>query len=400
VSSRVIIAHDFAEMYGGAERILGTIAAVFPEAEVWAIAGRRSVAERIGVADRFHTLLPESDRFLRHYRGLAPLYPTLVRRRSLPAADLLLTSSYAFAHGFRTANDAPHMSYCYSPLRFAWSMTQEYAGKQPFTGRAFRLVAASARRADRRAAGRVTTYVAESHHVAGQILSAYRRNAHVIHPPVDCSVFRPAREPGHDGYYLFCGRLIEPYKRLRVVLETFRALPHLRLVVAGDGPAREGLRAQASPNVEFVGHLEDDELVPLMQRCAAAVFPSEDDFGLVPLEVMACGRPVLAFGGGGALETVAPGKTGEFFREPTAHGLRAALEQFDPDAYDPVAIRAHALKWDRPVFEGALREAVAATAALRQPPEVSSQKETPCVSTPASSGLLHSAPSSSASSRR
>lgn len=123
----VVIAHDFAETYGGAERILAAVAALFPEAPVWAIAGRRAVGERMGVDDRFHTVLPESEALLRHYRVLAPVYPAVVRLRPLPAADLLLTSSYAFAHGFRTRNHAPQVCYCYSPLRFLWSMTDEYA---------------------------------------------------------------------------------------------------------------------------------------------------------------------------------------------------------------------------------------------------------------------------------
>ena len=351
----MVIAHDFAETYGGAERILAAAAEVFPDAPVWTIAGRASVAERMGLAGRFHTVLPENDALLRNYRALAPLYPAIVRARRLPAADVLLTSSYAFAHAFRTRNGAPQVCYCYSPLRFVWSMTEEYADELTHGGlrsRAFRMLAEGLRLADRRAAARVQHYVAESRYVAAQVQSAYGREAQVIHPPVDCTLFRPGPEPGHDGFFLMCGRLIEPYKRPGMVIEAFRR-SGARLVVAGDGPAYRGLKARASANVEFVGHLEDDALIPLMQRCAATVFASVDDFGLIPVETMACGRPVIAFAAGGALETVVAGETGEFFDEPTAEALLEVLERFDPDSYDAEAITAHAQRWDVPRFQAA-----------------------------------------------
>lgn len=361
----VIIAHDFAETYGGAERIIAAAAAVLPDAQLWAIAGRRSVAERMGVADRFHTVLPERGLLLRHYRALAPVYPAIVGFRKLPAADVLLTSSYAFAHGFRTRNRAPQVCYCYSPLRFAWSMTDEYGdrlAKGPLQRRAFAAFAAAMRRADRRAAARVTHYVAESRRVAEQIEKAFGRDSEVIYPPVDCDLFRPSPEPGHDGYYLFCGRLVEPYKRPGIVIEAFRSLPH-RLVIAGQGPAYRELKESASSNVEFLGQVADEDLVPLMQRCAACVFPSVDDFGLIPVEVMACGRPVVAFAGGGALETVVAGTTGEFFNQPTAGSLLAVLEGFDPDAYDSAVIRAHAERWDVPRFQASILQTIAKAAA-------------------------------------
>ncbi len=364
-AGNVVIAHDFAEAFGGAERILGAVAATYPEAAVWAFAGRRDVLERVGAADRFHSVFRENDRLLRHYRLLAPLYPAIARVRRLPAADVLLTLSYAFAHGFRTCNEAPQVCYCLSPLRFAWSMTDAYAEWLGFgrAGRgAFRVFAAVMRRADRRAAADVTQYVAESRHVADQIRRAYGRDAIVIHPPVDCDLFRPSLDGTHDGYYLFCGRLIEPYKRPGLVIDAFRAFRH-KLVIAGDGPAYRELKGRAGPNVEFVGNVSDAELVPLMQRCAATIFPSADDFGLVPLESMACGRPVVAFAGGGALETVVAGETGVFFDHPTTRSLTSALAQFDPDAFVTATIRAHAEAWDVARFQQRLSSVVAATSA-------------------------------------
>lgn len=337
-----MIAHDFAETFGGAERICAELGNVFPDAELWTILGRSSVVGRMGFA-RHRSLLPARERLLRHYRLLTPLFPALVGARALPDADLLVTSSYAFAHGFRTRNASPQLCYCYSPLRFAWSMTEEY-GAELRGGRlahaALAALAAGIRALDRRAARRVTRYVAESHYVADQLSRFYGIEAEVIWPPVDCETFHPGK-PGHDGYFLYCSRLIEPYKRPTLVVEAFRDLPQ-RLIIAGDGPERERLQRIAPPNVEFRGRLSTAELVPLMQRCVATVFPSRDDFGLVPVESMACGRPVIAYAGGGALETVVPGLSGEFFAEQTIEALRSAVRGFDSGRYSEEAVRAHA----------------------------------------------------------
>lgn len=353
---RVLIVHDFAETYGGAERIAAEIAASFPASRLIAITGREEVAERMGLEGRFETMLRPSESLLRHYRKLAPIYPAIARAKQLPPADLLISSSYAFAHGFRTVNGAPHLSYCYSPLRFAWTMGTDYGAR--FAGpRAAPLLdrmAAPFRAADRRASRRVDRYVAESDYVAGQIRKFYRREPTVIHPPVDCERFRPSGLPPED-YVLLCGRLIEPYKRPTLVVEAFRDMPERRLVVAGDGPEAARLRRIAPPNVEFRGALADRELVETMARCSFAVFPSRDDFGLVPVEVMACGRPVLAFAGGGALETVPAGVGGALFGEQSVDCLVDAVERFEPGSYQPAEIRAHAERFGAPRFRDAIR---------------------------------------------
>ena len=347
------IAHDFAETFGGAERVVGILAEAFPQANVHFILARPEIADRMGLANRYTTSLPASPPLLRHYRALAPLYPLLVRAQRLPEADVLISSSYAFAHGFRTVNDAPRLCYCHSPLRFAWTMTEEY-GRQRGRGLALKALSRPMRAADRTAAAGVARYVANSQWVADQIERFYGRSAEVLHPPVDTNLFRPAPSEGHDGYFLFCGRLVEPYKRPTLAVEAFRTLPH-RLIVAGDGPELGRLRKLASPNVEFVGRLEDRELIPLMQRCAAALFPSRDDFGMTPVEVMACGRPVLAYAAGGALETVAPGRTGELFDRQDVACVRKAVQSFDPDRYDESGIRTHAKAWGIDHFTSRIR---------------------------------------------
>lgn len=361
--TRVAIAHDFMETYGGAERVTAEMARAFPEAPVVAILGRRSVAARMGVEDRFHSILPEWPSLLRHYRLLTPVLGALADSRRLPAADVVLSSSYAFVHRLRSRNDAPRVCYCHSPLRFAWSMTESYREERagnPATRAAFGLLAAAMRRSDRRSAQPVREYLTQSPFTAEQIERFYGRPATVIGAPVDCDLFHPLTQPPED-YYLFCGRLIEPYKQVGVAIEAFRRIG-ARLVIAGTGPDHERLAASAPPNVEFVGHVDDDRLVPLMQRCRALVFPSRDDFGLIPVEAMACGRPVIAYAGGGSLYTSAPGVTGELFAEQTADAIEAAVQAFDPEAYDPARIRAHALQWDSKRFRRRLVEHVAAAA--------------------------------------
>lgn len=361
---RVVIAHDFMEAYGGAERITAEIALAFPEAPVFALLGRRSVARRMRVEERFTSLLPARRRLLAHYRLLAPFFPLIADRIRLPPADVVVSSSYGFAHRLRARGGAPRVCYSHSPLRFAWSMPEEYREKWArgrLGGTAFRLLAASMRRSDRRSAQSIARYLTQAEYVAEQLRANYGREAEIIGAPVDCELFRPSGRPV-DDFFLFCGRLVEPYKKVTALVEAFNGLDE-RLIVAGDGPERPRLEAMAGPRVEFTGQLGDAELVPLMQSCRAAVFPSRDDFGLIPVEVMACGRPVLAHAGGGALSTVVPGVTGELFEGQSAEAIAAAVAGFDPAAYDPGRIRERAMGWDRHRFRDRLREIVAEVAA-------------------------------------
>jgi glycosyltransferase involved in cell wall biosynthesis len=350
------------ETYGGAERVTQELAALYPDAPVYAILGRQEVADRMGVGDRFRSLLPARGPLLRHYRLLAPAFPRYLEQCRLPAADVLLTSSYAFAHRLVTVNRAPQVCYLHSPLRFAWSMTDSYQRTwAPGQARAaaFRRLAYGMRASDREASRRVGVFLTQSAFVAEQVREFYDREAVIVGAPVDVGRFAPSPAPPRD-YFLVCARLVEPYKRITLVVDAFARLPHRRLVVAGDGPELGRLRARATPNVEFRGHVGDTELVDLMQHCRAAIFPSQDDFGLVPVEVMACGRPVLAYERGGALHTVLAGVTGEHFGETTAAELARIVDAFDAERFDPAAIRAHALRWERDTFARNVDEVVRA----------------------------------------
>lgn len=358
---RVVITHDFMETYGGAERLTQEMAEAFPDAPVVTLLARDSVVERMGLTGRVRAIAPPSEQLFRHYRLLAPVWGPIADLIRLPQADVVLSSSYAYAHRMRPPEAAPVVCYCHSPLRFAWSMTEDYRGRWApggLRGRTFELLAATTRASDQRAARRVVSYLTSSEYVAQQVRSFYHRNVEVIGVPIDTERFVPARTPERPGdYYLLVGRLLEPYKRVGIAVEAFRRLGK-RLVIAGDGPAMAELRATAPPNVELLGYQGDEKLVELMQGCQATIFPSRDDFGLVPLEVMACGRPVIAFGEGGALHTVVAGKTGEFIHEQTPEAIVAAVEAFDSDRYDPLEIRRHAEQWSRERFRERVVDAV------------------------------------------
>ncbi|HLJ02439.1 MAG TPA: glycosyltransferase [Solirubrobacteraceae bacterium] len=357
---RIAITHDFFETFGGAERVTSEIAAAFPDAEVHAILGREAVAARMGIGGRVRTLLPPKPWLLKNYRWLAPGYLPLVLGSRLPSADLVISSSYAYAHAFSTRNQAPKLCYCHGPFRHLWSQQAVYAAGLPGGGAAraaFGAYARAARAGDRAAAGRVDRFLTQSPFTAELIRRCYGREAEILAPPIDCERFRPGAGRGRGGYFLFVGRLVEAYKRPSLVLEAFARMPERKLLVAGDGPALGALRVRAGANVEFLGQLDDAGLAEAMQGCAAAIFPSIDDYGLVPLEVNACGRPVLAVRAGGARHTVQPGVTGEFLREQSAQAIVDAVRDFDSERYDPLAIRRHALGWDSAVFRRRIRAA-------------------------------------------
>ena len=356
---KVVITHDFMETYGGAERLTEEMALAFPDAPVVTLLARDSVVERMGLQGRVRAIGPSREWMYEHYRLLAPLWGPIADVSRLPEADVVLSSSYAYAHRLRPKEAAPVVCYCHSPLRFAWSMTEDYRGRWAPGGlraRAFDLLAGVTRASDQRAARRIVSYLTSSEYVAQQVRAFYHRNVEVIGVPIDTDKFVPSQSDP-DDYFLLVGRLLEPYKKVGIAVEAFRRLGR-RLLIAGDGPAMAELRAIAPPNVELLGYQDDESLVELMQNCQAAIFPSRDDFGLVPLEVMACGRPVIAYGQGGALHTVVAGKTGAFIDEQTADDIVAAVEAFDPAAYDPAAIREHALHWSRDRFRERIVDAV------------------------------------------
>jgi glycosyltransferase involved in cell wall biosynthesis len=354
--TRVALVHDWLTDMRGGERCLEVFAELFPDADLYTllhVPGSVSpVIENRRIVTSFIQRLPQARE---RYRQYLPLFPAAVRGFDLRGYDLVLSSSHAVAKSVRAPGGALHVCYCFTPMRYVWDLYDDYFGAR--AGPAARLVmpplAAWLRRWDRRTAAGVHHFVAISRFVADRIRRAYGRSADVIHPPVDVSRFRLDEAPGE--FYLVVSALT-PYKRVDLAVEACNRLGR-RLLVVGSGPEERRLRALAGPTVELLGWRDDVETALLYARCRALLFPPREDFGIAPLEAMAAGRPVIAFGEGGARETVVPPgegapPTGLFFTRQTVEDLTDAMRRFEASAgqFEPKALRRRAEAFDRPLF--------------------------------------------------
>lgn len=371
---RIAIAHHWFVTKGGGERVAEVIGSIFPDADVFTLL---SEPEQVppGLAGRhltnsFLQRIPGSRQFHRH---LLPLYPLAAKRLDLTAYDLVISSDSGPIKGVATRPDATHICYCHSPMRYLWDGYDDYLQSMSSVVKLpFALSAKYVRRWDHAAAQRVTHFIANSNYVAARIQRNYGRQSTVIHPPIDTS--RGLLASQTEDYYLAAGRLV-PYKKTEILIQACNRLGR-RLRVAGVGPELERLRRIAGPTIEFVGKLSETELWNTYARCRALFFAADEDFGMVPLEAQACGRPVIAYGKGGSLETVrghgqGSEATGIFFDQQTPESLMHAMEEFEAQEgnFHPVAIRAHARKFDTNVFIEHMKEFLAQVA-----PQAVSQK--------------------------
>src|SRR5947207_1849994 len=356
---RVALVHDWLTGMRGGERCLEVFCELFPDADLFTllhVPGSVSpVIERRRIVTSFLQRLP---RAAERYRYYLPLFPAAMRGFDFSAYDLVLSSSHAVAKAARRRRGATHVCYCFTPMRYVWDRYDDYFGaRAPLALRlAMPPIAAALRRWDRRTSARVDRFVAISRFVAGRIRRVWDREADVIHPPVDAARFTLA-EPARRDYYLVVGALV-PYKRIDLAVAAATPMRR-RLLVVGSGPDARQLAATAGPTVEFLGWRSDTEIAGLYARCRALLFPPLEDFGIVPLEAMAAGRPVVAYGVGGATETVVgldtPGDappTGVFFAEQRVDALMEAMATLERNEhrFEAKALRTHAEKFDRPMF--------------------------------------------------
>lgn len=350
----VAIFHDnFAQM-GGAERVAEALTEALPGATLHTTLAEPSILVPALRARPIRTTwmqrLPAPGRLYRHY---FLLYPFAVESVDLRRYDLVVSSCFGYAKGVHTRPDAVHVCYCYTPMRWVWRH-DDYVGRERFS-RLQRAAIACAmpllRRWDLHAARQPDHFLTSSAVVAARIRACYGRDAVVIPPPVDVSRFR-ATEPRGD-YDLVVSRL-SAYKRLDLAVAACTALGR-RLVVIGDGPDRGRLEALAGPTVTFLGRQPDHVVADALAGCRALIFPGEEDFGIAPLEANASGRPVVAWRGGGATETVIDGETGVFFDTPTVEAVADALRRLDAGAWEAARLRGHAEGYDRPVFVSRIR---------------------------------------------
>lgn len=356
---RIAVVHEWLLDYAGSERVLREILEVLPQADLYALLDRRDEELRGAIsrpvkATSFLQSAPRPQRWLRYY---LPLMPLAIEQLDVSAYDIVVSSSHAVAKGVITGPEQLHLSYVHTPMRYAWDLQHEYlraAGlERGPLGWAARLTLHRLRQWDARSANGVDVMLANSAHVAARIRKAYRREAEVLHPPVDVGAF--ALREHKEDFYLTVSRL-EAYKRVDLLLEGFARMPQRRLVVIGDGPQMRLLRERAPSNVSLRGRLPTNEVREHMQAARAFLFAGIEDFGIVMAEAQACGTPVIAFARGGAGEIVRAGAahrpTGILFTEQSAGALVDAVQRFESgaQAFAPAACRENALRFGRDRF--------------------------------------------------
>jgi glycosyltransferase involved in cell wall biosynthesis len=348
---RVAIVHYWLVSMRGGEKVLEALCELFPEADIFThVYNAEAMSPALRKHRVFTTFINGLPFARKHYQKYLPLMPTALETLDLSAYDVVISSESGPAKGVIVRPDALHICYCHSPMRYIWDQYATYRASAGFLTRlAMPWIANSLRQWDVTSAARVDHFVANSKAVARRIRKYWRRDADVIAPPVDVSRF-DAFTPRED-FYLHVGELV-PYKRADLAVRACSMLDR-RLIVIGDGPEMKNLKRMAGPTVEFVGRLPDELLAEHYARCRALLFPAEEDFGIVPVEAMASGAPVIAFGRGGSEDTIVDGHTGVVFHEQTVASMLSAIIEFEMDAsrFSAENIAAHAAKFERAVFK-------------------------------------------------
>jgi glycosyltransferase involved in cell wall biosynthesis len=348
---RIALVHDWLTGMRGGEKALEVLCELYPQASLFALVhvpGSLTPAiERLRPRTSFIQRLPMVRRYYRQY---LPLFPVAIEQFDLDGFDLIVSTSHCAAKSIVKPGRARHLCYCFTPMRYAWDQFDAYFGADrigTLASHAARPVMAAMARWDAATSGRANRYLAISRHVARRIRRYYNREATVVYPPVDTAFFQPDHSsPG--PFFLIVSALV-PYKRVNLAIEAARRAG-VPLRIVGEGPELARLRRQAGPSVEFLGYRTNEEIRALYREAAAVVLPGEEDFGIVPVEAQACGRPVVALARGGALETVVDGETGVLVREPTAEALADGMRRVTHARLDPATIRRHAEEFGRPRF--------------------------------------------------
>jgi len=339
---KVALVHDHLVQYGGAERVLKALHDLFPEAPIYTLLyDAKAMGNDFVKRDIRPSFLQKWPGAIKHYMWYLPLMPTAVESYDLSGYDLVISSTSALAKGIITSPKTLHLCYCHTPTRYLWTDTHTYLRdlkKNRLVKRLGLPFLTYLRQWDRLAADRVDQFIANSKNVSERIQKYYRRPSEVIYPPVEIGTFQPAERVNH--YYVAGGRLVS-YKRFDIVVQAFNRLG-IPLKIFGTGPEEKNLRKMAKPHIEFVGKVTDQRKAELYAHALAFINPQDEDFGITVVEAMAAGRPVIAYPAGGALETVIPGVTGEFFDEQTWESLGDTVIRFRPENYNPERIRHHA----------------------------------------------------------
>lgn len=353
---RVAIVHEWLVDYSGSERVLEQMLECYPDADLYSLVDFLPESDRFFLRGRApHTTFIQKLPFARkRFRTYLPIFPLAIEQLELDRYDVVISNSHAVAKGVLTGPDQIHLSYCHSPMRYAWDMQNAYL-REKGTGDGIssypaRYMLHKLRQWDRASSVGVDAFAANSEFIRRRIRRTYRREAEVIYPPVDVSRFALCAKK--EDFYLTVSRFV-PYKHIRTIVEAFKLLPQYKLVVIGDGPERERIRASArgAENIALLGYQTQSAVIDYMQRAKAFVFAALEDFGITPLEASACGTPVIAFARGGTLETVSDLQlqtpTGVLFERQDADAIASAIKRFEQDGHviQPEICRARAMKF-------------------------------------------------------
>ena len=349
---RIAIVHEKLVRLGGAERVVKMLSDLFPEAPIYTtlydekVCGRDFPSQKIRVSplQKWWKFFGKRDKFF------LPFFPRAVESWDFSEYDIILSSSSAFVHGILVPLETKHICYCHSPMRYAWDYSNEYLDSYPpFFRILIRSFLKKIRMWDQLASLRPDRYVANSKIVSERITKYYRRESEVLFPPVDIDRF--SSEKKRHSFFLVLSAL-QSFKRIDMVIDAFKK-NGLPLVIAGTGTEENALkkRAEGAKNITFLGRVSDEKARDLLETCQAFLFPGEDDFGITPVEAMASGAPVIAFGKGGVLETVLPKETGIFFDEQSPESLQSALDDFETISFDPKKGRKRAEEFSQKIFQ-------------------------------------------------
>ncbi len=350
---KVAIVHDWLNGMRGGEKVLEVLCELFPNATLFTLLFQKGKLsdkiERMDIRTSFVQKLPF---VFKNYRYYFPLFPKAIERFDFSGYDLIISSSHCIAKSVIKPDNALHLCYCHTPMRYAYDKYHDYFPKgkvNPIKNLIISKIIKKIRKWDQKTANRVGYYAANSENIANKIKKYYGIEADVIHPPIDTEFFTPTDEM--EDFFLAVSPMVH-YKRAEIAIEAFKK-DKKNLTIVGIGPLLKKLKTLANgyTNITFEGWVTQERLRELYRKCKALIFPADEDFGITPLEAQACGRPVIAFKKGGALETVIDGKTGIFFLEQTADSLIQAITIFENLSFNKDAIRNNALRFDTKIFK-------------------------------------------------
>ncbi len=352
---KLAIVHDWLTNMGGAEQVIINFKEIYPDAPIYTtLYAPNNLDKKLQNIDVKTSFLQKKKPDTNHKKYF-PLMPLAFENFNLNEYDVVLSSSSSCAKGVITKTDSLHICYCHTPMRYAWELRDDYIeGMGHLKRKLIKILCHYMRIWDVASANRVDYFIVNSSAVQKRIKKYYKRDAIVINPPVRCNLFEISDIDG--DYYFIVSRLVK-YKRFDLAVKACKELGK-NLVIIGDGPEREKLEkiAEGSSNIKFLGKQSDDVVKKYMQECKALLYPGEEDFGIVPVEAQSCGRPVIAFGKGGVLDSVINGKTGVFFYEQTTEALKKAINEFESLTFNKQTIREHALQFDEKIFQRKISE--------------------------------------------